>query len=232
MSKTTSCFQRTWSMFKKGLEPIFFFGAKNPKWPKQQVVFRESGQCQERVGTSIFFFVAKNHQKVTLALCKPSFQTFLKKNSPKPRVLNNDVVTSPPCVTITSSSLHPKLFLSNPLPWFHFVAILCRGFRSFVAKSLWMLLCTCRIEKVCIVQLDFLRCLLLELYGLVIGFVLEPSSWVLNLGDTVVLWLWRLLVWWTNPCWKYLGLHWFQELVLEVIVGGFGIHNWEVAMYK
>jgi hypothetical protein len=36
----------------------------------------------------------------------------------------------------------------------------------------WMLLCTCRIVEVCIVQLD----LLLELYDLEIGFVLEPSS--------------------------------------------------------
>lgn len=113
--------------------------------------------------------MAKNHQKVTLALCKPSFQTFLKKNSPKPRVSNNDVETSPLVFT-------KELFLSYPLPSFHFVTILCRGFSSFIAKSLWMLLCTCRIVKVCIVQSDFLRCLLLELYDLEIGFVLEPSS--------------------------------------------------------
>jgi hypothetical protein len=107
-------------MFKKGLEPIFFFGAKNPKWAKQQVVFRESGQCQERVGTSIFFFVAKNHQKVTLALCKPSFQTFFKNNLPKPRVSNNDVVTSP---LVSPSQLQlssPKSFLS-PILFLHFI---------------------------------------------------------------------------------------------------------------
>jgi hypothetical protein len=102
------------------------------------------------------------------------------KISLKFRIFINNVVAPPfmspsPFQLSSSRSFYHPCFYSHQVialvtTSFHFVVILCRGFKSFVALSLWTLVCTCIIVKVCNVS----RSLLLVSCDLEIGTMFEP----------------------------------------------------------
>jgi hypothetical protein len=131
---------------------------------------------------------------------------------------------SPFQLSSSRSSYHPYFYSHQVIALvttsFHFVITLCRGFKSFITLSLWTMICTCIIVKIC----NVLRCLLLVSCDLEIGTMFEPLK--LNLEPMGGLW------WWINPCRKIWGLHWFQELMLEVIINGlrFKIGRWKLTI--
>ncbi len=113
--------------------------------------------------------------------------------------INNIVAPQPlmspsPFQLSSSRSFYHPYFYSHQvialvITSFHFVVILCRGFKSFVTLSLWTLVCTCIIVKVC----NVLRCLLLVSCDLEIGnwnyvWTFENQNWSWTLSQWVVPW--------------------------------------------
>jgi len=92
----------------------------------------------------------------------------------------NNIVAPPlmspsPFQLSSSRSFYQLYFYSHQIialviTSFHFVVILCRGFKRFVTLSLWTLVCTCIIVKVC----NVLRCLFPVSCDLEIGTMFEP----------------------------------------------------------